>query len=211
MNSYKIGILDDHYLIIEAIKTILSDNDKFKITATFLNYKDFENYYSNNVLEILILDIQLNNDNGLELCKKIKKKWPSLKIVMLSNFSQKSIVKEALENGADGFMIKSITKNELINCFEEVINDKTYLHDDIKKIANNELISKYDIPLKLTRREKEVLQLILNEYTTKKIAEKLFISPFTVETHRNNLFVKTGAKNLAGLIRISYEKGLLDN
>ena len=162
------------------------------------------------LIDILLLDIQLNNEDGIKICQQINISSPEIIVIMLSSNTQSAIVMDALKKGAQGFLPKNIDQKSLIESFEETIKGKTYIHPEISLVETKSKSSNFEYIPKLTRREKEVLQLILDEMTTNEIAEKLFLSPSTVETHRASLFSKTASKNVVGLIKCTIEKGLLD-
>lgn len=211
-----IVVLDDHLLITEAIEKITADNPAYVFSGGFHRFSDLQKHIQQEgVPAFLLLDINLNGEDGIALCKQLSKQYPTLKIIMLTGLTQAAIVKNAIKNGAHGFMLKNMQRAELWECLHQVKNGSTYLHKEIEKILlqNSLDIKKPEtgyIP-KLSRREKEVLELIMQEMTTQEIANALFISVNTVETHRSGLLSKLGAKNIAGLVKISIEKGLLDN
>lgn len=208
---YSVAVLDDHDLISEAIKSLLDANKTYQFVAGFLSASAcIKHLNSFNDVDILLLDIHLNGEDGLKICKTLTHDFPSLHKIMLTSLTQQSLVTEALKNGAKGYLPKNVGYHELIEALDTVIKDKIYLHKDISFLPiKNEKESTYRYLPKLTRREKEILQLILEEKTTQEIAEKLFIAVSTVETHRSSLLTKTGSKNVVGLIKYTIEKGLL--
>ncbi len=163
---------------------------------------------------ILLLDINLPDGNGIDFCKQLMGLYPKMRIIALSSFSEIAFVKRILGNGASGYLLKNTSKEELVDAFRTVSEGGQYLQRDIqKKLLQSSLGQRRTasfIP-KLTRREKEVLTAISAELTTQEIADKLFICVKTVETHRMNLISKLGARNSVGLVRIALEKGLLRN
>ena len=134
-------------------------------------------------------------------------------IIMITGLTQPAIVKSAMRTGAAGFMLKNIQKDEILKGLGTVLSGETYIHNEIQQLIVADALYHHrpakDYLPKLTRREKEVLELIMKEMTTQEIAESLFISVNTVETHRASLLQKTGAKNIAGLVRAAIEKGLV--
>ena len=210
-----IAVLDDHLLIAEAIEKMVQENAQYSFFGGFTQSVDFEEaVIKKKSPAFLLLDINLNGEDGIELCKKFAKQFSSLKIIMLTGLTQPAIVKNAIKNGAAGFMLKNMQREDLWTCLQKVAAGETYLHPDIEKILlQNSLHGKSTddayLP-KLSRRERDVLELILKEMTTQEIAEALFISVNTVETHRASLFTKTGVRNIAGLVKVTIEKGLLD-
>jgi len=207
----QIAITDDHTIVIEGIKTMLKTNKEIEVVQSFENLKDtFENL--NQSIQVLLLDINLPDGNGISACKELLKKLPNLKIIALTNFEDSIFIKQILKNGALGYLLKNTSKSELTEAIKQVNNGNRFLPKKISDILLNDSIglehSSYFIP-KLTAREKEILALIIKEFTTEEIAAKIFISTKTVESHRSNLIQKLGVKNTAGLVRVAFEKGLL--
>jgi DNA-binding NarL/FixJ family response regulator len=189
---------------------MLQSSKEIEVIQTFENLKDtFENL--NNLVEVLLLDINLPDGNGINACKQLLEKHQDLKIIALTNFEDSIFIKQILKNGAMGYLLKNTSKTELNEAIKEVIKGNRYLPKKISDILLNDSIgienSSYFIP-KLTLREKEILTLIIKEYTTDEIADELFVSIKTVESHRSNLMQKLGVKNAAGLVRVAFEKGL---
>lgn len=207
----QIAITDDHTIVIEGIKTMLKSNKEIDIIQAFENLKDtFE--HLNSSVQVLLLDINLPDGNGITACKELLEKHKKLKIIALTNFEDSLFIKQILKNGAMGYLLKNTSKTELTEAIKEVNNGNRYLPKKISDILLNDAIgvenSSYFIP-KLTSREKEILNLIIKEYTTDEIATALFVSSKTVESHRSNLLQKLGVKNSAGIVRVAFEKGLL--
>ena len=206
----QIAITDDHTIVIEGIKTMLKSNKEIEVVQSFENLKDtFESL--NPSVEVLLLDINLPDGNGITACKELLEKYKDLKIIALTNFEDSLIIKQILKNGAMGYLLKNTSKSELTEAIKEVYKGNRYLPKNISDLLLNESIglenSNYFIP-KLTSREKEILALIIKEYTTEEMANELFVSTKTVESHRSNLIQKLGVKNSAGLVRVAFEKGL---
>jgi DNA-binding NarL/FixJ family response regulator len=205
-----IAITDDHTIIIEGIKTMLKSNKDIEVLQSFENLKDtFENL--NSAVKVLLLDINLPDGNGINACKELLEKHPELKIIALTNFEDTVFIKQIIKNGAMGYLLKNTDKKELTDAIKSVIVGNRYLPKKISDALLNDAIGiqnpNYFIP-KLTIREKEILTLIIQEFTTEEIATKIFLSAKTVESHRSNLIQKLGVKNTAGLVRVAFEKGL---
>jgi len=208
----EIAITDDHTIVIEGIRTMLKSNKEIVISQSFTNITDTFNGLDKNV-KVLLLDINLPDGNGITACKDLLQKFPNLRIIALTNFEDVSFIKQIIKNGAMGYLLKNTGKNELVNAIKTVLEGERYLPQNIQEMLLNESLGKtsassFFIP-KLTSREKEILELIIKEYTTEEIAEKIFISIKTVESHRSNLIQKLGVKNSAGLVRVAFEKGLI--
>lgn len=207
-----IAITDDHIIVIEGIHNMLKLNKEIVIVQTFTNITDTLNHL-NSSTQVLLLDINLPDGNGINACKDLLQKFPDLHIIALTNFEDVVFIKQMIKNGAMGYLLKNTGKAELEMAIKRVMKGERYLPTNIQELLLNESLGKanasaFFIP-KLTCREKEVLQLIIKEYTTEEIATQLFISVKTIESHRSNLIQKLGVKNSAGLVRVAFEKGLV--
>ncbi len=213
-----IAITDDHQMVMQGIETMLRYEPDMVISYKYnsvaatiegLSKQQPDEGLSKQQPDILLLDINLPDGNGIDLCKKLTGLYPKLKVIALS--SEIAFVKRILGNGANGYLLKNTSKEELIEAFKTILDGGQYLQSDIqKKLLQSSLGQKKSasfIP-KLTRREKEVLIAISEELTTQEIADQLFVSVKTVETHRMNLISKLGARNSVGLVKIAMEKGL---
>ncbi|MGB5435933.1 MAG: response regulator transcription factor [Maribacter sp.] len=209
----KIAITDDHALVLRGIRAMLSDTPELEVVGTYENAEQTLEHLKKDDPDILLLDINLPDMDGITLCKKLIKEHPNLKILALTNFEEISFVKKMLGHGASGYLMKNTQKSELIEALKTVLEGGQYLQKNIeKKLLNHALgqrNAKKFMP-KLTRREQEVLEAIAEELTTQEISEKLFISVKTVETHRMNLMSKLGARNSVGIIKNAIEKGLIN-
>jgi DNA-binding NarL/FixJ family response regulator len=208
----KIAITDDHRMVLKGIVSMLQDTNDIQVVGTYGNAKETLENINNDAPDVLLLDINLPDINGIYLSKTLLKTYPDLKIIALTNFEDISFVKRMLKNGVHGYLLKNTDKLELITAFKTVLSGELFLQKNIKSSLLSQTVSKVsDNGLKpnLTRREHDVLVAISEELTTQQISEKLFISPKTVETHRMNIMSKLGAKNSVGIIKIAIEKELL--
>jgi DNA-binding NarL/FixJ family response regulator len=198
--AIKLFVADDHYMVVEGIRTMLQAENKFEWMGHAMNAASCMAFLSQQQPEVLLLDINLPDKSGIDLCKEIKEKYPDIHIVGLSSFNQQSFIEKMLENGASGYVLKNATLKELVEAIEAVMEGRTFLSLE----ANNTIRENKDakIPV-ITRREKEVLILIAEGLTNNQIAEKLFISATTVDTHRTSLLAKFEVKNTANLIRMA--------
>ena len=164
-----------------------------------------------NEYQIVITDITMPLMSGIELCKIIKEQFSHIKVLILSMHNSISIVKDALNAEADAYMLKNTGQDEFLRAIERVLENGTYFSQDILPIILDQFQKEKTQTTKptLTQRETEVLELIAQEYTSKEIAEKLFISKQTVDTHRINIMQKTNCKNLVGLIKYAIQSGLI--
>lgn len=207
-----IAITDDHTIVIEGIRMMLKSSKEIIVTQSFTTITEtFAGL--NPSTKVLLLDINLPDGNGILACKDLMQKFPNLKIIALTNYEDVSFIKQMMKNGAMGYLLKNTGKNELVKAIQTVLKGERYLQKNIRDILLNESLGKaatssFFIP-KLTTREKEILALIIKEFTTEEIAEKIFVSVKTVESHRSNLMQKLAVKNSAGLVRVAFEKGLV--
>lgn len=210
--SINVAITDDHEMVLHGIKSMLQETDEVNIVATFPDANSTLNGISSSHVEVLLLDINLPDINGIDLSKQLLRQYPNLKIIALTNFDDASFAKRMLKNGVHGYLLKNTDKLEILKALKTVLSGDIYLHKAIKDkllYQNSKPKSSNGLNVKLTRREKEVLLAISEELTTQEISEKLFISPKTVETHRSNIMLKFGAKNSIGIIKVALEHGLL--
>ena len=204
-------ILDDHTLFLEGIAEVLHRSGELQVLGLFDQHEACTRFLKENKVDVLLLDIQLQEKSGLNICKQYKWQFPELKILMVTMFQEASLVKLALQNGADGYLLKSSGKEELFYALRMVQQGGFYVDEKVEKIPSSSRAAKFWPPNKLpelSRREKEVLSLILQEKTTTEIASQLFISQKTVESHRANLFVKFDVRNVAGLVKKTIEFGI---
>jgi DNA-binding NarL/FixJ family response regulator len=208
-----VAITDDHNMVLRGIEMMLKEFTEISVVATYSNCKETSDNIASSKPDVLLLDINLPDGSGIDLCKTLHKKYPKLHIIALTNFNETAFVKNIIRNGASGFLLKNTDRNELERAIKKVYKCEQYLQKSIQQKLLNESIGnatrKTFIP-KLTRREQEILNLIAEEFTTNEIAEKLFISVKTVETHRSHLIQKLEVRNTAGIVRIAIEKGLLN-
>ncbi|UJH66117.1 response regulator [Allomuricauda sp. SCSIO 65647] len=207
----KVFIVDDHKMVIQGFKLLLQDETKIEIVGHEFDAETALQKVSKLQPEVILLDINMPGMNGIDACKEFIKLLPEVKIIAITMHKESSLIKMMLGNGAMGYVLKNAGKDELVEAIETVYKGKMYLDDIsneivINTLSNSNSKSEYDSLFpKLSRREKEVLKLILDEYTTQEIADKLFIGFGTVETHRRNMLIKTGTRNTAGLVRVALE------
>lgn len=196
--SVRVFIVDDHYLVIEGIRSMLRNEPGIEWVGHAMNAESCLAFLKQNVPEVILMDINLPGMNGMDLCRQVKETYPSVFILGLSTFNQQAFIQKMMDNGASGYLLKNASREELIEGISAVIKGKTWLSAEAAKSLRVPEIP--DSPV-LTRREKEVLGLIGEGLTNNEIAERLFISINTVETHRKNLLQKFKARNIASLIK----------
>lgn len=192
-------IVDDHYMVIEGIRSLLQNEKGIEWAGHATNAASCLSFLQNQLPDVILMDISMPDKSGIDLCKEVKEKYPSVFIIGLSTFNQQSFIQKMMDNGASGYVLKNATQAELMEAIELVAKGKTYLSDEVSKVLRKQ----NDAHIVLTRREKEVLELIAGGLTNIEIGDKLFISSSTVDTHRKNLLAKFQAKNTASLIRIA--------
>ena len=205
----KVTITDDHPIVANGIKNILNALPQFQILDIYTSGNALLKNIGENLPDVLMLDFNLPDTTAVEVTKVLKKKYPSLKILIFTSIDIILHVKKVLQAGADGFMLKESDDLTIIEAIETIYKGEQYLSPAIKNNLIDDLL-KPQKKMVLTRREKEILQLIVSEYTNHEIAEKLFISPHTVDNHRINLLQKLQVKNTAGLVKVAMERGLVD-
>jgi len=204
----KILLVDDHVILMDGIKSLLEGVEEFEVVATKSNAEDALLYLKQQDIDILITDYNLPGMDGLDLVKAVKRILPQTKIIVLSQHDEAHLVKEILRVGVQGYILKKDTHKELVSAIYQISEGKVFMSSEINKLLVDSL-SFPDEHRLLTDREREILKLIAKEYTNKMIAEELFISERTVETHRKNIFRKTKTNNLVGLIKFGYANNLI--
>lgn len=184
-------------MVVEGIRSLLQNEKGIEWAGHAMNAASCLAFLQRQQPDIILMDINLPDKNGIDLCKEVKEKYPSVFIIGLSTFNQQSFIQKMMDSGASGYVLKNATQEELMEAISVVIKGKIYFSDEASQV-----LTKSDAnPILLTRREKEVLELIAEGLTNNEIAQKLFVSPTTIDTHRKNLLAKFGVRNTASLIR----------
>ncbi|HMR56972.1 MAG TPA: response regulator transcription factor [Cyclobacteriaceae bacterium] len=198
-------IVDDHYLVIEGIRSVLQYEENIDWLGHAMNAASCLDFLKRQQPDVILMDVNLPDKSGTELCKEVKKLYPSLYILGLSTFNQQAVVRNMMDNGASGYVLKNATKEELLEAIDLVLGGETYFSQEVAH-ALNEPQPRQPV---ITRREKEVLQLIAEGLTNAEIAGKLFISIPTVNTHRKSILEKFDVKNTATLIGKAIKMGVI--
>jgi len=208
MEKIRVIIVDDHPMVLEGMKALLSNFNYITVVDIACNAFEAMKVLKATPVDIAIVDINLPDVNGIELTAKIKKEFPAVKVLAMSTFTERSYISQMIQNGASGYLVKSASKEEIEAAILSAKEGKLYLSIDNHTVdLNADTIS--DVPV-VSRREKEVLQLIVDGLTNPQIAEKLFISLHTVDSHRKNLLTKFHVNNTASLIRIAVKRSLVN-
>ena len=216
MDPIKIFLVDDHKLFIEGIVSLLSDEECLEFTGYSLSPLEVRNTLDDIEADVFIVDINMPEMSGVVLTQYIMDKRPGSRILALTMYNDFRHIEKMIKSGALGYTLKSDSLEELINAIKTVARGRKYICESIQQtIVNNignihqmhenEVLSKS----KLTEREMEVLQLIIKEYNNREIAEKLYISRQTVETHRKNIFSKANTSSAVGLLKYAIKEGIV--
>ena len=211
-----IAIADDEALFRRGMKLLLNEYDDCQLDLEFSNGKELLNQLSlEQVLpDVLLLDLKMPEMNGIEAAKELKKKFPTLKFIILSTHFSSAFVINMIELGAASYLPKNSEPEEVVKTIRGVHSKGFYYNDDVMKVIRENMINKTrgkaHFPFELSAREKEILQLICAQNTTSEIASKLYISPRTVDGHRKNLLTKLNCKNVAGLVVFAIQSKLVE-
>jgi DNA-binding NarL/FixJ family response regulator len=202
---YKILIVDDHPILADGLKSLL---EEYKVSSqTDIAYTGLEciKKLNSSDYDVVLLDINLPDISGIDLCEKIYKNHPSVKILALTTFNEFTCVNNMMKNGASGYVLKNAMPEEIIKGIITVIDGGIFLCHEV------DILMKKDIckHIYLTRRETDLLRLITEGYTNQEIAEKLFLGSETIKSYRKNLLCKLNAKNTAALVKIALESKLV--
>lgn len=207
----RIAIVDDHQIVLDGLYALLEDETQFRFVFSTTDPASVPARLAVDEVDVLLTDVMMPGMNGKELAKLVKQRFPRVKILTLSMSGEDGIVKEMI-NDADisGYVLKNIGKQELIKAIEKIAAGGIYFSNEvIDAMGRNEKRRQENEAAHLTVREIEIIGLIEKELNSRQIAEKLFISERTVETHRKNIFRKTGTNSVIGLVKYAYEHRLL--
>lgn len=202
-----IVIIDDHPVVIEGLKNLLTAEPTFCVKAHFTNGADFINYLGNNMVDVVLLDITLPDGSGIGFCREATARFPNLIVIAISNLSERSIIQQMLQSGAAGYLLKTADARDILECIKRAISGETVLSHEIAYLFDQQ-DEPSSIP-DLTKREKQILQLLADGKKSAEIAQELFISPLTVKTHRATLLNKFETGNIITVINKAREYGIL--
>lgn len=221
MNQISVYIIDDHKLFVQGLSSLINEVDGFQIVGFSLNPADFFENLNQLEATVYLIDINMPQMSGVELTSRLKERFPEIKILALTMYDEYEYIEKMIVAGASGYILKSASIQELTQGIRTIAMGSKYLGSDIQRVLFNK-VEKASSGLQqseqfgtnknenlLTRREIEILVLIAKEMTTQQIAEQLFISERTVETHRKNIFSKTKAKTVIGLSKYAEKQGYL--
>lgn len=204
----KLFLVDDHHIVLDGLRSMFDQDTRFTILGYASSAEEALKKLETQTPDILITDYRLPGVSGLELSILVKEKYPSTKRVILSMHDEGLLVKQILKEGVDGYLLKSIQQTEFKNALQQISKGVPYVSPEITRLILSDMLHERPEEL-LTEREREILNLIAKEHSNKRIAEKLFISERTVETHRKNIFRKTNTTSLVGLIKYAFANNLI--
>ena len=211
MKPLRIILVDDHQIMLDGISALLKNDERFSIVGTYTRCAEALAEMQN--VDVVLTDIQMPEMNGLEFTKVIRSKFSGVFILALSMSGEDAMVSEMLNAGVNGYVLKNTGQEELKNALMTIVRGETYLSPEIAAALTRALVAQRkeaeDPAPKLTQREIEIIKLIAKEYSNEKIANELFISERTVETHRKNIFRKTGTKGVVGLLKYAMDKKII--
>ena len=210
----KILIADDHPLMANGIKSLFVDEKGIEVVATVCDGIEVLEILKNIPIDVLLLDIDMPEMNGIDCAKIVKKDYPEVKIAILTMHEEKSLIKNLVKIGVNAYMLKTIPKSELLNAIDIIYGGGQFFNADITKalLSENENIIQDQNPIvkTLTKREGEIIKLIAQGNTNSQIGDKLFISPKTADVHRTNIMRKLDVHNVVGLVRFAFQNGLIE-
>lgn len=215
--AIRIIIVDDHQMFLEGLCALLQGEPQVKVVDVALNGRQLLEKIKDVEIDVVVSDINMPEMDGIELSKQLKKEYPKIKTLILSTHNDAQMVGKCIQNDVDGYLLKNAEKQELLKALTTIVEGEKYFAEEVKSEYMKTVFSEGGVTKEkeslapLSRREKEILVHIAMELTTQEIAEKLFISQNTVNTHRKNLMSKLNAKNTAGLVKYAIQQGLLED
>ncbi len=201
----RVFIVDDHPMVIEGIRSMLQELSHIEVAGHATNAASCLGFFVKNSADVVLLDINLPDQSGIEVCKELIRRRPALKIIALTNFDQLTYLQNMKDAGAQGYLLKNSSLEEIEKAIQAVVAGGEYW---LGRDSVRDSIKEHNQPL-LTRREIEVLKLIAEGLTNQEIADKLFVSASTVDSHRKNLISKLQVKNTAALVRTAFENKII--
>lgn len=201
----RILIVDDHPLIAQSLTSIINDSKIGEVVAVATTAKQCLELIATKHFDLVLLDINLPDGNGLDICKSITERYPQIKVLAITSFNEFTIIRKMMDNGASGYILKNSMPDEVVEGIETVLKGETFLCHEVDLLMKK----KSDQHIFLTPRETELLKLICDGYTNPEIADKLFLGVETVNSYRKNLLFKLNARNTAVLVKIAIEQKLI--
>lgn len=214
MANVKVLLADDHKIVRDGIKLMLETQVGIDVVAEANNGVEALEQLKEVLIDIVIMDINMPEMDGITATKEIKNEYPDVKVLALTMSNDDLHIRQMIQAGASGYIMKSAGRNELKDAIISIMNGKHYFSDEATHSIMMDLVKGKGKPstpdsVHITDRELEILELIVQEFTNHEIAEKLFISSRTVDAHRRNLLQKTGARNTAGLVKYAFQHNII--
>lgn len=209
MEIIKLYIVDDHQMLIDGLKALLLDEKNITVVGESISAQNAIVEISKKQPDVVLTDINMPEMDGIELTKKVKSSFPNIKVIALSMFGEQQTISDMLKAGVNAYILKNTGKQELLNAIEKVIQGGSYFSEEVNAEMNRKDFEINTKEINLSAREIEIIELIAKEYSNAKIAEELYISERTVETHRKNIFRKTDTKSVIGLLKYCIEKRII--
>lgn len=206
MSKIQLLLVEDHQLVIQGISAMLAENEEIVCNGIFKNGRDLLFKLKSFQPDVIVMDINLPDYSGIELCKEVKEKYPVIKVVALSINNQPGIIKKMMDSGANGYVLKDAEQYEIINAIKTVAKGKQYFSQSAVALLKTTENSGFP---PLTRREREVLEKIADGLTNQQIAQQLFVDVSTVNSHRKNMLAKYNVQNTAALIKLAITEKLI--
>lgn len=204
----RVYIVEDHTVVVEGIRALLQNEEDIIIAGSSGTAAACLEFFAFNKADVLLMDINLPDMSGVDLCRLIKTRHKEVTVLALSTFNQGIYMNKIMENGASGYLLKNVGRQELIDGIHTVSNGGIYFSFEAGKIYRTTMEKSSRQPV-LTKREKEIIKLIAEGLTNTQIAQQLFLSVDTVDSHRKNLYTKLNVKNTALLIRYAIDNGII--
>lgn len=214
--SLKILIVDDHKIVRKGVRLYMDNNSDIEVVGEMESGYDAINFIQNNAVDLALMDINMEGLDGIQTTKRLLEINDKLKVIVLTMHNDYQHIKACMDSGASGYLLKTCNEREMKEAIKAVMDDEIYYSREVAQTVMNNMAKKKsrghnDMHTPLTRREKEIYQLILKEYSNQEIADELFISVRTVEVHKRNLLEKTGAKNSTGLVLYAVKNQLFED
>ncbi len=215
MDKIRVLIADDHKIFRDGIRALLDKEKNISVVGDVANASEVMDFLERNEADVILMDIDMGKTDGIDATFILKKKYPEVNVLALSMYGEHNYIMKMIEAGGNGYILKNAGKDELLTAISSVAAGGSYFSREVslrlfENINKLHKAAPADSEIPLTNRETEILKLIAQEYSNAEIADKLFISIRTVDTHRRNLIEKLGAKNTAGLVKYAFKKGLIE-
>lgn len=198
-------ITDDHRMLVEGLSASINESGIATVSGTSYTLNECRKSLAHSTPNVLLLDINLPDGSGVDFCTEVRRKYPDVKVLILTSHDAYSVAKRAMDSGASGYILKNAMSEEVVEGISAVMRGETFLCDEIDLLMRK----RTELPVWLTTREQELLRLIVDGYTNQEIADKIFLSIETIKTYRKNLILKLGAKNSMMLVKMAIEKKLI--